>query len=521
MNINIKNIYEDFLNNDIIQAWYKINNNVDVNDDKFSYKNIKFTFLNSIINRFQYKTIIIDDKLDLIDKINLTKKYINDGTKNVDIIVNPYINDTYVYANIDLLVSGKLIGKNENCFYPLFICTYFNKINIEKYVNIDMYKSLGKEYVRIINKNHYNNQFKLDHYIICPFYRWNGNENLLYFKVNKDIMNNDKLSSWLFNIIRNIKIYDLENINVVKPFFSKNKVMSKFEKEVLIKRGDIQLINGIGKVTAKKLYDKGIFSWKNKNFLPTLKVLFNNNNKYKHIKRMVKFSNTKCDNIFKYKENNIKSIKKILNDVKIDFFVDYETFGKMKCQGGINMCYLIGMYVVIYNNKKVINTNFHYFMAEKKCLSEEYNIVHQWKYCMEKYKKVYNITENINIYHWGHMERSYINKINNRHDNHFLDLVDNSKYNYIDLCELLKVNKFIFKDLFIGYSIKDVSNYLYKKKLISMNYDTSECKNGYDSFALGIDYYNQDFTKRQILIDYNKIDCMVIFEILNYLRKNI
>jgi hypothetical protein len=507
--INIKNYINEYLNNDKIMAWYKINNNIKL-EEKFSYKNVRNTFLNSVKNRFQYKINEVNENLTLVESIIQTNQLINE--KYYDIIINATVSDNNMYGNCDLLVKGSLLNKNKNnyklnndLYYPLFICTFFNKKDINKYINLDIYKKLGEEYLRLLNLNQ---NEPVNYYIICPEHRWYGNEILIYNNYSNFDLN---FKNWIDEIF-NLKYNDLLDIRKIKPYYKYD--INNFEKNLLIQRKDVRLLCGIGPKITKLLYNTyNIYSWNDNNFIPTIKKILSVK-KYNFIKNIIEFSKKKKEIQFSPSFNY-----ELYKNNKITFFVDFETFGKKKMQGGIDMLYLIGLYSVINDNSKT--KRFHYFMTQKKDLNEEKNIIEQWINCMLKYKQIYSNDKNkIKIYHWGHMERSYFNKVLLRQNNYMKDIFFNN-FEFVDLCNILKVNEFIFTDFISGYSIKDISKILYKNKKIPISYNEIECKNGYDSFDLGIQYYNGNLECRNKIIEYNKVDCMTIYYILKYILETL
>jgi hypothetical protein len=510
--INIKNYITEYLNNDKINGWYKIKNNIKL-IEKFSYYNIRHTFLNSIKNRFQYKIIEIPEDQELINKIIQTRAEIKN--KEYDIIINGTVSDEYTYANCDLLVKGKLLRNkkkdliiNDNLYYPLYICTFFNKPDINKYVNLKKYEKLGEEYLRLLNINQ---NKKVIHYIICPYHRWNGNETLIYKECENP---NLEFKNWINDVLK-LSYDDLLDVKKIKPFYKYD--INDFEKDLLIKRKDVRLLCGIGPKITQILYkEHNIYSWDNPRFIKTIENILSKN-KSSFIKKILNFNKTGKEIEYLNKFNG-----NLYKNNKINFFVDFETFGKKKMQGGIEMLYLIGLYSVVNNNENI--KRFHYFMAEKKTIEEEKNICEQWINCMLKYKTYYKVNKKIKIYHWGHMERSYFNKVLNRQSELDRELFFNN-FEFIDLCNVLTINKFIFKDFISGYSIKNISKILYKYGKIPISYNQSECKNGFDSFELGIKYYNGNIESRYKVIKYNEIDCKTIYYILKYIlevldRKN-
>jgi hypothetical protein len=98
--------------------------------------------------------------------------------------------------------------------------------------------------------------------------------------------------------------------------------------------------------------------------------------------------------------------------------------------------------------------------------------------------------------------------------------------NFIDLFEVFKMEPIVIKGAF-GFSLKDISNAMYKNKMIKTCWpkSTIACANGQDALLLGIKLYESneeieyDNNTLKVIRDYNEVDCKVLFEIIEYLRK--
>jgi hypothetical protein len=69
-----------------------------------------------------------------------------------------------------------------------------------------------------------------------------------------------------------------------------------------------------------------------------------------------------------------------------------------------------------------------------------------------------------------------------------------------------------------NYGLKNVATAMYKNSLIKSKW-VSECKNGLDSMIYAKKSYERGESIDQDLIVYNKQDCVVLSEILDFLRE--
>jgi putative phage-type endonuclease len=125
-----------------------------------------------------------------------------------------------------------------------------------------------------------------------------------------------------------------------------------------------------------------------------------------------------------------------------------------------------------------------------------------------------------NIYHWGNAEQHLYRNAMNRH----CDIID--KVNYItdwnDLLKLFKVEPIVARGM-LNFSLKSVVKAFYDNCFIETNYDDNDVANGLDAMVMALECYKSNNVNGSVMTNiqtYNEVDCKVMWEILDYLRKN-
>lgn len=125
-----------------------------------------------------------------------------------------------------------------------------------------------------------------------------------------------------------------------------------------------------------------------------------------------------------------------------------------------------------------------------------------------------------NIYHWGSAEQYLYHNAMLRHK----DILDH--YNLItDWCDLLKLFKeepIVVRGM-LNFSLKSVVKAFYDNAFINTCYNESEISNGLVAMVEAYDCYTTNNINSKIMTNiqkYNEIDCKVLYEILDYLKRN-
>ena len=225
----------------------------------------------------------------------------------------------------------------------------------------------------------------------------------------------------------------------------------------------------------------------------------------------------------------------------LDFYIDFE---------GINGC-LYNKEINLRNSKADSqllfligigyeeNNNWIYksFIANSVSREEEKKIVTEFIKFIENRIKVYmnhhNITRNQckpRLFHWSHAEKSIFNMLNKRHNNEFCEWVN--KMTWIDMCKVFIDEPIVIKGA-KKFNLKEIAKTMVSHNMIKSKWNFNGPENGLNAMFEAIDYYkymsnpNKNLQKYQeyielmtSIIDYNEIDCKVVWEIVKYLRNN-
>jgi len=225
--------------------------------------------------------------------------------------------------------------------------------------------------------------------------------------------------------------------------------------------------------------------------------------------------------------NPSPSAIKIPPIANVEFFVDFETAGDLVLEDFSQMpnainstrIYLIGVLKVINFKTSDPIVSYKSFITKDLSLEEERRNIN--KFISYIYT---NSSSNSPLYHWGHIEASELQAACRRHPKARWNI---SNLNLIDFCDVLKKNKVAVKGTF-NYKLKDIARALFSEGLIESTWET-ETKSGKSSLlsikkiaeeskVLQIDI--EDHKDFKDLLEYNKMDCIITYEIIDYFRKN-
>lgn len=217
----------------------------------------------------------------------------------------------------------------------------------------------------------------------------------------------------------------------------------------------------------------------------------------------------------------------------LDFYVDYEAINSNFYTRDINLensksesgvIYMIGIGYIENNRwiyKSIYMNNFS-FEEEYRVVDEFVNIIKQ---------RSANSNKRPKIYHWGHAERTMFNNVNKRHG--YIWSQWKEYVMWIDLCNIFKKIPIVIKNA-KKFSLKEVARALYNHKVIKTCWNNN-MESGLEAMISASEYYKfmeqynatsdkTEYNKQKEIfleiIKYNEVDCKVMWEILDYLRKN-
>lgn len=152
---------------------------------------------------------------------------------------------------------------------------------------------------------------------------------------------------------------------------------------------------------------------------------------------------------------------------------------------------------------------------------DEYNIKSEEKIIKLFSEKLFKISKQgkINIYHWGNAENIYIKYMKDKYPH-----INFPNINLINILDYFKKEPLIVQGVF-KFGLKSIGSSLYKNGLINTTWGEND--NGLDAMIkfkkicleknkhIPLKRYNEISE----IVEYNKIDCQVLFEIIELLRK--
>ena len=506
---NYFNKYVNKVSSDFIDDFF---NNI-INKSKIYYPDITFTKFNNINKTIQkiydnipliINPILMNDKYKLIVKCDIMiKKHlfikIFNEIKNVSFY--SVKNDEYLIINIvpEILTfkSGcREISNTYNVFYNKCGLYAFNSA-LRKYVNRNNYYFLfGKDYK-------YNNQLLNKRECIGL---------VIFDNIYRDKINNSL--NWLDRLKEN-KLILFPNPSSIELYPNMNNKQSCWEnekKKLAHKLKEITLIWRISYEDRNRLISMGITEWDNPYLLNNLYELKDTNTR--DIQERIIHMN-KHDNLIMEPRNISRDFKDILKPDNNEFILDIESVLNLETKGSYfntdiqkdlpNIC-IIGL--IIVNGDNFVFKDFT--IDDLTIESEKYNI-NNWLNFISKY-------DEIKIYHWGHAEKTYLENIHKS----FPD-IKLPRMKLIDLLHFFRQEPIIIKDCF-NFSLKTIGKNMYKHGLIKSTW--SDTDNGLDAmikfkeicFKKDKNIPLKRYNEISEIIEYNKMDCVILKEILEYLR---
>ncbi len=304
------------------------------------------------------------------------------------------------------------------------------------------------------------------------------------------------------------------------------------KKQVAKNLGELTLLWQVGPENRKCAHKAGIYSWNDKRLLKSVDVLELPDSYAKVVQKMIKINKTDSSDFLWSKE--IKNNYMNWQDSKgLEFYIDFETvsniFDDMATIPEINsqeFVFMIGLYAVCDNF-----TEYYSFVANSLTTEEEYRIFNDMHNVINGLKERFkNSTDGPNgpdgpdgpnFYHWGHIEESTYRKIYNKYSCDAFSTGHWQTINFCDMCKVFKQEPIVVKGAF-SFSLKDIGESFRKQGLLKETWLSESDNNGLFAMVAAHDYYS--LTKNESvmadIVYYNKIDCTIIYEIVNYLRTN-
>ena len=547
--INIS-ILRNHINNDPIIDWFEIEKYTkrqifEKDKNNFFRKyilNYTIEYKNNFINNLKEKILKLEPDIKIHNYIN-SNETIKLLQKNEKIILNP----TLINKKYNLLVSVDIIIKKELFIklFPLIENINLHGICDNDYMIINIlpeivnFKSDNKELQinEIIRYNQcklyvFNSALKSYMYrgnigfILAKEYKYKNNfldkkKNIGLVKFDDTIrMNIINAINWIYRVrSKNYKIInnEPETIELFPNMNFKNTEYQDEKKKISEKIKEITLVWRISYRERCELVKNNIKTWDNIYLLNNL-YDFKDTNVRKIQEKMIHM-NIQNDIIISSRTIS-SAFQSIIEPGKNDFILDIESlihleeqsnyFNNVITEDKANIC-IIGSVYLKDNNY----ISYKDFTINNLDLLEEKNIIINWLNSL-----VQNENGFVKIFHWGHAEKTYINYMRCKYKD-----IKFPRMMLIDLCEFFVNEPLLLKGCF-NFGLKNIGKCLYKNKFINTTW--SDTDNGLDAMILFKDICEKNaeknipikrYTEISDIVEYNKIDCIVLMEILQFLRK--
>ena len=290
----------------------------------------------------------------------------------------------------------------------------------------------------------------------------------------------------------------------------KNYKDNEWRSEKLLlaeKIGELTSIWNVGIKHREIAHKNKIYNWRN------IKALSKNMGIKESKKQII------IDKILKINRNNKKCIEpnKIINNINnwkyqddkiLELFIDYETLNKNE----ETWIYMIG---VGYKNNESFEFKCFY-LDELSYNSQNELFIKFWDFINNKTVEL-NKTDNV-FYHWTKAEPINYNK--------WMTQLMLPNKTFIDMYDIFINEPIVIKGA-LNFSLKSIAKAMYNNNMIKTTWESSsKCVSGLDALYWGLELYKNDKLNMSLdnvlndILYYNKVDCEVLFEIINYLRKN-
>ena len=474
----------------------------------------------AVMYNFEHKVF---GSADLLIRSDYLNKVVNCEvmSKDVECIKAPLLKDNYHYCVVDIkhsklhLNTDGLTIRNNNNIKPFKtqIAIYNLALGEMQGYLPDQSYIIGNGW--ILNKFH--NKKEIIEQSSDPFNKFGvidlkNNDSLYYDKALNAV-------SWI-NDLNNSENFSHKPPNDDRLYpnmcNSYDGIYHKFKSQLANDVNEISSVWNCGYINRVNAFNNNIKSWKNEKCDSKL-LEIKGEKKCKIIDEILNF-NRKRDKIINI--NKIDNNKRDWRSENLTLYVDFETINssllnssketKLNIDG--DYIFMIGIGWKEPNNR---TWNYKYLITENISLLEEKRIIIEMLEIINNLNRKFNT--NAKVYHWSNAEVSIFNRVNYKYGNIFQNI------NWFDLLTFFKDNNILILDC-LNFSLKTIAKSMCKYGLIKSKWGT-ELDNGLDAMFFS---WREYLKKKQVdnseifknIIEYNEIDCKVLFEIHNYLKDN-
>lgn len=415
-----------------------------------------------------------------------------------------------------------------------------NKINIINSSNIPAYKGQVYIYNKILGEiQGYEPRYG---YILGKKYEFKNYDDYNYLNNLAVIDFNDydkkyidevnKAIEWIHRMRTEGKNWKLLPLPSVPELYPNMKVSnnSNIKEKINNEIGEITGIWNCGIKNRENCHKRKIFTWKDEN-CNSETLGFKKSKRAKIVDNIININRSKrndinLDELFAYDWDNFSENKK-------EFYLDFETIDK-------NMNNLTGktnqiIFMIGIGWEENGNWVFKTFYLRELTNRDERLMLNDFFSFIREKEKEFN--KEAILLHWTKAEPQFLKKSCAKYNMNFS--YDSIKF--FDLYDLFVDNFISIKGCF-NFSLKSVARAMYDNNMINTLWDKdNECSNGLNAMFYALEYYNNisngsnnntsnganyntsngaNYNIMKNIINYNEIDCKVMYEILKFLRSN-
>mgnify|MGYP000435079415 CR=1 FL=1 len=212
----------------------------------------------------------------------------------------------------------------------------------------------------------------------------------------------------------------------------------------------------------------------------------------------------------------------------VDFYVDFETMNGCFYSQEMNIensktdadyIFMIGVGYVENNEWQYVS-----FTVDDITYIEERRILDEFTNFITTKSQHHN--EIPRLFHWSQAEVMNMRHVNDRHDHRWVEW--ESSIRWVDMYNVFINEPIVIKGA-LNFKLKEIGKAMHKLNLIPTVWSDSGPSDGFQAMLSASDYYknksNDEMTSKSTntyneIINYNEVDCKIIWEIVEYLRTN-
>ncbi len=204
----------------------------------------------------------------------------------------------------------------------------------------------------------------------------------------------------------------------------------------------------------------------------------------------------------------------------LDFYVDFEYFSEDLYDDEIDISnsQKQNPFLCMIGVGYIIDGVWYYssFTVGNKSSKEEQRIINDFANFINSHVNKYGPTKLPKIYHWSDAEKTIIATMNRRYNKSWLN-----KVIWCDMYKLFLDEQIVVKGA-KNFKLKDIANAMKSHNMIGSKWDNNGINGGEDAMMSSINHFKSNNTSNSIdnVINYNEMDCKVMWEIVTYLREN-